>query len=437
MRKKFLYIKPINLVDQKEDKIIRTIPIKTKESFNHFTDKSNQNIDLNENYFEIISKKNISNKVIYQHPFDNFNKNNYINNNNNSTTRNKKKKAHLKDVYKFNSSENCKFKTLYNEKNLISKNKNIEKMNNPKKEKYSSLTLNDNNHSYQISNEETMKQILKPRKNLHNIYNQNKRIFNYSYNKLSSTFTLDKNNYKEKPKETNKNTNNSKKYKNKLNKKVSKKINKNETTESQIKFGLYDPASKTLRYKHYTEFRKFNKPKIKIQLLINQNKQKDEEILFNANNNISDINEHLNTNYQNDINFMNQSLQKHKLENLQNLAKLKKLLFKKKIDNKYINKPHEESKSNNDYQNEKKIFNEKMKKIINNERKKLDESINDYNKKLKINLNKKDVLFKNLNKNKYLCNLTEINRNKFCENEDNLDNTNLLTDFHFDRNNKY
>ena len=138
---------------------------------------------------------------------------------------------------------------------------------------------------------------------------------------------------------------------------------------------------------------------------------------------------------------MNQSLQKHRKENQQNLAKLKKLLFKKKIDNKYINKPHEESKSNNDYQNEKKIFtlkmNKKMKKIINNERKKLEESINDYNKKLKINLNKKDILFKNLNKNKYLCNLTEINRNKFCENEDNLDNTNLLTDFHFDRNNKY
>ena len=49
MRKKFLYIKPINLADQKEDKIIRTIPIKTKESFNYFTDKSNQNLDLNEN----------------------------------------------------------------------------------------------------------------------------------------------------------------------------------------------------------------------------------------------------------------------------------------------------------------------------------------------------------------------------------------------------
>jgi hypothetical protein len=433
MRKKFLYIKPINLVDQKEDKIIRTIPIKTKESFNYFTDKSNQNLDKNDNYFEIISKKRLSNNVIYQHPFDNFTKNNQLNNNN-STTRNKKKIIHLKDLYKFNSSENNGF----NEKNLISKNNNFQKLKNHKNETYSSLTLNNNNTNYKISNEATMEQILKHRKNLHNIYNQNKRIFNYSYNKLSSTFTLDKNNYKEKPKETNKNTNNSKKYKNKLNKKVSKKINKNETTESQIKLGLYDPASKTLRYKHYTEFRKFNKPKIKIQLLINQNKvRKDGEILFNANNNISDINEHLNTNYQNDINFKNQSLQKLRIENQQNLAKLKKLLFKKKIDNKYINKPHEESKSNNDYQNEKKIFNEKMKKIINNERKKLEESINDYNKKLKINLNKKEIFFKNLNKNKYLCNLTEINRNKFCENEDNFDNTNLLTDFHFDRNNKY
>ena len=54
MRKKFLYIKPINLVDQKEDNIIKTVPIKTKESFNYFTDKSNQNLDKNDNYLEII-----------------------------------------------------------------------------------------------------------------------------------------------------------------------------------------------------------------------------------------------------------------------------------------------------------------------------------------------------------------------------------------------
>jgi hypothetical protein len=71
------------------------------------------------------------------------------------------------------------------------------------------------------------------------------------------------------------------------------------------------------------------------------------------------------------------------------------------------------------------------------ERKKLEESINDYNKQLKINLNKKDLLLKNLNKNKYLFNLTEINGNKICENSEDIDNINLVTDFHFDRKNKY
>ena len=357
-------------------------------------------------------------------------------NNNNSTTRNKKKIIHLKDLYKFNSSENNGF----NEKNLTSKNNNFQKLKNHKNETYSSLTLNNNNTNYKISNEETMEQILKHRKNLHNIYNQNKRIFNYSYNKLSSTFTFDKNNLQEKPKETNKNNNNLKKYKNKLNNKVPKKIIKNKIIKQAIKFGLYDPVSKSLRYKHYTEFRKFNNTKNKILLLNNQNKvQKGGEIPFNLNDNIIDINQHFNTNYdKTDINFINQSLQKHRIENEQNLAKLKKLIFIKKIDNKFINKKHEEYKSdNNNNKNEKKIFNEKIKKIINMERKKLEESINDYNKKLKINLNKKEIFFKNLNKNKYLCNLTEINRNKFCENEDNLDNTNLLTDFHFDRNTKY
>ena len=434
MRKKFLYIKPINLVDQKEDNIIKTVPIKTKERFNYFADKSNQYLDINDNYFEIISKKKLSNNVIYQHPFDNFTKNNNVNNNN-STTRNKKKIAHLKYLYKFNSSESNGF----NEKNLTSKNSNFQKLKNHKNETYSSLTLNNNNTNYQISNEETMEQILKHRKKLHNIYNQNKGISNYSYNKLSSTFTFDKNNLQEKPKETNKNNNNLKKSKNKLNNKVEKKITKNKIVKKTIKFGLYAPVSKSLRYKHYTEFRKFNNKKNKILLLNNQNQaQKGGEIPFNLNINITDMNQHFNTNYdETDINFINQSLQNHRIENEQNLEKLKKLIFIKKIDNKFINTKHEESKSYNNNQNEKMIFNEKIKKIINNERKKLEESIDDYNKQLKINLNKKDLLLKNLNKNGCLFGLTEINANKICENSEDIDNINLVTDFYFDRKNKY
>lgn len=106
----------------------------------------------------------------------------------------------------------------------------------------------------------------------------------------------------------------------------------------------------------------------------------------------------------------------------------------KKIESNFMNNKYEESKINHK-ENEQKIFklkiNTKIKNIINNERKKLEESIDGYNKKLKSNFNKKDLLFKILNKN--ISNLTEGNINKTYENEANFDNMNILTDFHFKR----
>ena len=57
MRKKFLYIKPINLEDQIEDKINNAIPIKTEESLSYFQDKINSKFDMNNNHFKLFSKK--------------------------------------------------------------------------------------------------------------------------------------------------------------------------------------------------------------------------------------------------------------------------------------------------------------------------------------------------------------------------------------------
>lgn len=157
----------------------------------------------------------------------------------------------------------------------------------------------------------------------------------------------------------------------------------------------------------------------------------------NTDKNILD--KYQNINNSNQINYLNQSLLKYKKENEQNLARLKKMMLNKKIE--HINKNifNEESKTNFN-QDEKKILkrtiNEKIKNIIINERKKLEESIDDYNKKLDINFNKRKLLLKNYKENKFLFNLTEINSKKNDMNEENLDNMDILSDFHFNRKNK-
>ena len=125
---------------------------------------------------------------------------------------------------------------------------------------------------------------------------------------------------------------------------------------------------------------------------------------------------------------------KHRKENQQNLIRLRKLLFNNKRINYYINRKSEESKSNI-IKNEKEIYkiniNEKIKNIINHERKKLEESIDTYNQKLEMNFNKKNILFKNYEKNKYI---TEINTER--EAEKMFDNMSIISNFHFQRENK-
>jgi len=124
MRKKFLYIKPINLEDQIEDKINNAIPIKTEESLSYFQDKINSKFDMNNNYFKLFSKKiekNNKNKMVV------------LNNKNNIN--------YLIKVKKDNYSKNNEFKG----RNLIFKttNQKINKQNEHKE--YNSLTFRNNN----------------------------------------------------------------------------------------------------------------------------------------------------------------------------------------------------------------------------------------------------------------------------------------------------
>ena len=433
MKKKFIYIKPINLADQIEDKINKSIPIKTEESFNYFKPKTN--FDMNDDYFKIIMNPNISNKENSNRASVNFRKI-YFNNNSDIRSQNQNKKvANLKDSKSINSYK----KDRINEKNIVL----LRKRENKKEEEEPSLTLRNYTLNNTINNknkpfyENTIKEILRPRKCLHEIYAQNKRINNNSYRKISSSLTIVTNNKKWKKKEINKDNHNIKRYKlnNNPRKQKQKPEDKNQKTNNQIKYGLYDPISKTLRYKHFTELKKYNQTKNKTLPLNNPKLFKGVDV--NTNKNILD--KYQNINNSNEINYLNQSLLKYKKENEQNLARLKKMMLNKKIE--HINKNifNEESKTNFN-QDEKKILkrtiNEKIKNIIINERKKLEESIDDYKKKLDINFNKRKLLLKNYKENKFLINLTEINNEKN-DNEENLDNMDILSDFHFNRNNKF
>ena len=417
MRKKFLYIKPINLEDQIEDKINKSIPIKTEESLCYFKDKINRKFDLNNNYFKLFSKKIGKNEKNNPYFLDNKRDINY-----------------LTKLNKTNYQKNNGYKRRILILNTINQKINKQKEN----KEYNSLTFHNNNINSDIkiyNEEETKKKFLNSRTCLHQIYNSDKRVSNYTYRNISSSLTINNNIKKENEKI--KNNQSLKVNKSKTNKKETKKIKKikDQNKEETNIFGMYDPASKSLRYKHYTENRIFNQSKNKFVPLNRPKMIKHyKKLTFQKDENSNYFDNFSNTKSINEINYMNRTLLKHRKENERNLSRLKKLIFMKKIESNFMNNKYEESKINHK-ENEQKIFklkiNTKIKNIINNERKKLEESIDGYNKKLKSNFNKKDLLFKILNKN--ISNLTEGNINETYENEANFDNMNILTNFHFKR----
>ena len=391
MNKKIVYIKPIKLDDQIEDKINKNIPIKTKESLSHFKNEGTPKFNLNDNYFQTISQRECFH-----------------------TENNKLETIQLKNITKLKQFKN---KNIINDKCLVKKRKN-----------------NNYNINLSINNldNETMKKLVNQRKCLHKLYAKDKRIINHSY--IDSTLSKNKDNsYKQDKKIDISKINKNIFISSKTSKNKNKKIIKDKKGKNIIKLGLYDPSSRSLRYMHYSD--NYNNS-IKKALTINNS------IVNNYNHSIeSNFNDDkIYGNYINTISFneinnnFNESLVKHRKENQKNLIRLKKILFNNKRIDYYINKKSEESKSNT-IKNEKDIYkiniNEKIKNIINHERKKLEESIDAYNQKLEMNFNKKNILFKNYDINKYK---TEMDESK--ENEYLFDNMNIITDFHFQRENK-
>ena len=391
MNKKIVYIKPIKLDDQIEDKINKNIPIKTKESLSHFKNEGTPKFNLNDNYFQTISQRECFH-----------------------TENNKLETIQLKNITKLKPFKN---KNIINDKCLVKKRKN-----------------NNYNINLSINNldNETMKKLVNQRKCLHKLYAKDKRIINHSY--IDSTLSKNKDNsYKQDKKIDISKINKNIFISSKTSKNKNKKIIKEKKGKNIIKLGLYDPSSRSLRYMHYSD--NYNNS-IKKALTINNSIVNKYNHSIESNFNDDKIyGNYINTISFNEINNnFNESLVKHRKENQKNLIRLKKILFNNKRIDYYINKKSEESKSNT-IKNEKDIYkiniNEKIKNIINHERKKLEESIDAYNQKLEMNFNKKNILFKNYDINKYK---TEMDESK--ENEYLFDNMNIIANFHFQRENK-
>ena len=392
MNKKIICIKPINIDDQLEDKINKNIPIKTEESISYFKNNENPNFNLNDNYFQIIRQRDCL-------PL----KNNKL-----------EKTVQLNNIIKIKAMKN----NDVNEKCLLRKNQ------------YNNYNINPKIHNF---DKETIKKIVNQRKFLHKIYAKDKRIINHSYKNTSPSKNENKS-YKHDKYIDSLTIHKNKNQYNKINiTKNNNKAIKNRKKNKVIKLGLYDPTSRSLKYKHYSD--NFNNSIRSIFSINNSSSSKyNQTIELNTNRNIYHLDNFNNTISFNEINNnFNESLIKHRKENQQNLIRLKKLLFNNKRINYYIKK-NEESKSDTT-KNEKDIYkiniNEKIKNIINHERKKLEKSIDAYNQKLEMNFNKKNILFKNYDMTKYK---TEMGESK--ENEYLFDNMNIIADFHFQRENK-
>ena len=142
MDKKIIYIKPINLDDQIEDKINKNIPIKIEERLSHFKNEKNPQYNLNDNYFQAISQRDCIHQI----------------------NKNLKKTIQLKKESKIKSFKND---------NIINKNTLVQNKNN--------------NNNLKINNldDETMKKLVNQRKCLHTIYAKDKRIINHTYKSVT------------------------------------------------------------------------------------------------------------------------------------------------------------------------------------------------------------------------------------------------------------
>ena len=417
----------ITAEDQIEDKINNKIPIKTKLRKNFF-----QNNFINKSFGNSAKTYRSSSKLKIKNGYNNSMKikiNNKRAKTPNQRKINKKKikknsikKISMADFKNYeaiiklrNDEENRKRKELEEkikeeneyieeqikkeqEKNSLEKIRKEEKKENSenfgqKIENYLNKSMNlfslRNKNINEFSNiNQNINELITSRRYLNDIYNRDKKIINHSFIQSNSISTIPKCSnqrnikifYKTKPK--------IKKPQTKTIPKMNKQINalnsftQNDSNKDLKNIGLYNPQTKSLRYRHYTELPTYS---------YNRENINDKNSQLNYIRNMDNSPDKINKNViyfnppkqrKNDLGIINNvnkiyEFNREKIEddNEINLLKEKEYNYKSEEINKIQNELEENSKLNQSILNEAK----KLKKIYNNEYRKIilkNESIN-------------------------------------------------------------
>ena len=280
--------------DEYEEEINNNIPVKTKEK-NYFfktmyysnkikLNKKNKNkMKENKSYSKIKTKANVDFNKINQIQSTNKKRaktpklKRYINNNKKSS---RKKKLHLSAaniknmelINQLRQKEKDEKIKLIEEKikeekdenspdknNIRNKNDNIDNIQDNNVNNYLNKSMNImsmRNYSINVNNISNINEIVTARKILNDIYNKDKKIINHSF--VLNSFSIPKTSQFNKldiSYQTYRTSNNkiSKTLDDKRYTK-NKSINKSKSKDKKMKqYGLYDPLSKSLKYRHYTD----------------------------------------------------------------------------------------------------------------------------------------------------------------------------------------
>ena len=546
------YDNNISIEDTIEDQINQNIPIKTKQKnnlfknnilYSHKKNKSTTKIKIKKNY-KLTNLNSNKKRARTPNPKKGKTGKKIINKNKNLekiSAADIKNIEFIKKLRKDEEEEKMKKleeKIKLEQKELIANNyieekineeddeQSPEKIENIKNNKTNVITENISSREKKIDNyvnksmnlisfrsksnqsiNQNINDIMTARRYLNDIYNKDKKIINHTFIKSSS--------YKNIPKTSNQRSieifyNNKSKSKSKAKSKQKKSKVSLKLNKSFNNLSLFDPTTKSLRYKHYTDGGAYsytnsninsnnislnninpnqNYNFINSQDKINQNVQYSNpyqsKILFNSKNNINNIDEDLkkknnelyslynkeynyknnqinnilneieenkalNQNLLNEVKNINKSdkfqnivLQNESINNIfneldndillkyrqENIKKLYELNKKQSNKQSYLpislqNQVEESKYMGNQINNDlyRKINSQKLNTILNSEQQKIENSLDYYNKELKINQKKKELLLNKLFGSDYTKNRIKTNYDKDNDDESNFIN---------------
>ena len=307
--------------DEKEDEINRNIPIRTKEK-NYFFKTvyySNKNKLKNKNQKPLnksVSKINSCYKIQQQNKIQTSYKKRaktptlkkYMTSKKQKSSNKKKLNLSVTDIKNLEKIKQIrKNEEDENKKEIEEKirEENENSSNEQRNEIINSKEINDNtdkinmdrsmnimsmrNNSINLNYISNINEIMTSRKYLNEIYNRDKKIINHSFYLNSATNPNLSEVKKINISSRDNNISNAQKSKNFDNKKKqrikSENIRKKNRNKNSIKYGLYNPESKSMRYIHYTDISKSYNANI-INNNYNEEERKNDNYFKNKNNSL-------------------------------------------------------------------------------------------------------------------------------------------------------